>query len=273
MNEEVWRKITSPDENRYIGAIFGAVWKGAAAIRAQPHKNFGLKRKDRRPIESDQLVFSRIFNYVAQVVSIAPPEVFLQDQQPGDILLANCIDKQELVPSVVVRQNLLQGRPEKEVAYVCARWLTFMRPEHYLKLALPSNTELKVALLAAIWIIKRDFPIPNDISAAVQQYAAEMVKWLSTQPAVLEQLGMVVNRFLANAPEVNLAKWGHAVDATARRVGFIVCGDLDVAANLARNEPTVVGGPTQNDKVRDLVLFSVSEDYFAVRKALQLTIG
>ena len=273
MNDDVWRRVTHPDENRYIGAILAAIWRGAASIRAQPHKNLGLRRKDKRAIETDQLVFSRIFNYVAQVLAMPLPEVYLQHEQPGELFLANCIDKTELVPSVVVRSNLLQGRPDKEVAYVCARWLTMMRPEHYLKMALPSNTELKTALLTGIHLAKRDFPLPPDAAQNVALYKPEIEKWLALQPGVFEQLIRVVNMFLQNPPEVNMATWGHAVDSTARRVGFVVSGDLEVAANMARNEPTVVGGPSQNDKVRDLVLFSVSEDYFAARKALQLTIG
>jgi hypothetical protein len=38
-------------------------------------------------------------------------------------------------------------------------------------------------------------------------------------------------------------------------------------------QPTVVGGATPKERVKELVLFSVSEDYFAVRAALGLQIG
>jgi hypothetical protein len=56
-------------------------------------------------------------------------------------------------------------------------------------------------------------------------------------------------------------------------VGFVLSGDLEVAARLVSAEPVVVGGPQVKDKVKELVLFSVSEEYFAVRKQLGLTIG
>ena len=88
----------------------------------------------------------------------------------------------------------------------------------------------------------------------------------------LADYGMVFVLLLRCAFFSAYTRFDNAVDSTARRVGFVVSGDLEVAANMARNEPTVVGGPSQNDKVRDLVLFSVSEDYFAARKDLQLTI-
>jgi golgin subfamily B member 1 len=271
MNEEIWRKIYHPDENLFVGAIFGAIWQGAAMIRAQPHKVFGLKRKERRQIESDQLQFSKIFYYTGQVLNVALPEVYLQPEQQGEIAVANTHEKGNLIPSFVVRANLLQGRPEKEIAFASARWLTFMRPEHYLKLALPTNTELKTAFLSAIVLVRRDFPLPADMQELVAQYLPEMQRRIPHN--WLEQLGIVVNRFLQNAPEINLARWGNAVDLTSHRAGFIVAGDLDVAARMVSTEQVVVGGPTAKDKIKELVLYSISEDYFAIRQHLGLTIG
>ncbi|MCG8418317.1 MAG: tetratricopeptide repeat protein [Proteobacteria bacterium] len=272
MNAETWRNIYHPDENRFISGIFGAIWQGAAGVHAHPHKAFGLRRKDRRDVANDQLLFSKIFYYVAQVLGVVPPpEVFLQDNKPGEIQLANTLEKTQLIPSFVVGQNLLQGRPEKEIAFICARKLGMVRAEHYLRMALPTNTELKVALLAAIVLVKPDFPVPPDLQKPVQQYWSKMQK--SIAPRLYEQLGMLVNRFLQNAPEVDLARWGHSVDATSYRLGFVICGDLEVAARLVSAEPVVVGGPQIQDKIKQLILYSVSEEYFAVRKQLGLTIG
>ncbi|HTM19059.1 MAG TPA: tetratricopeptide repeat protein [Kofleriaceae bacterium] len=271
MTEDVWKKVYHPDENRYISAILGAIWQGAASLRAQPHKNYGLKAKDKRAVETDQLLFSRIFFYTAQVLNVPLPEVYLQEDQPGEILLANCVDKNRLIPAFVVRRDLLQGRSEKEIAFAAARKLCFMRPEHYLKLALPTNTELKTALLSAIVLVRNDFPVPPDMRLAVQQYLPEMQKRIP--PHMLEQLSAVVSRFLQAAPDVNMATWGHSVEATSHRAGFIICGDLETAARMVSAEPTVVGGPQAKDKIKELVLYSVSEEYFAVRHHLGLTIG
>src|SRR4029079_1139401 len=94
MSNESWGKLIHPDENRYISAIFGAVWQGVAAMKAYPHKDLGLKRKERRWIKVDQLRFSQLFYYVSQVLAVQLPEVFLvEDNKQGDIQLANFIDK------------------------------------------------------------------------------------------------------------------------------------------------------------------------------------
>jgi tetratricopeptide (TPR) repeat protein len=273
MTPESWGKLVHPDENRYISAILGAVWSGVAAFKAYPHKELGLKRKDKRALATDQLMFSKLFYYVAQVLGVPIPEVFLiEDAKPADIQLANFAEKGELCPAFVVRPHLLQGKTEREIAFLSARRLTFMRPEYYLKLLLPTNTELKVAFLSAIHLVRRDFPLPQDVAAMVsQQYAPEIQKRLN--PAVFEQLGAVVQRFVQNAPKVDLATWGHAVDGTSHRAGFVVCGDLEVASRMVSAEPVTVGGPQVKDKIKELVLYSISEEYFAVRQQMGITIG
>jgi tetratricopeptide (TPR) repeat protein len=271
LTETHWSQLLHDDEDRYVSAIFGAIWQGAASIHSMPHKNFGLKRKDRRVIETDDLNFSRIFYYTSQVLNVPLPEVYLQPEQQGDILIANVHDRGQLVPSFVVRAGLLSGRPEKEIAFSSAQWMSYMRPDHFLKLALQTNTDLKRAFLSAIVLVKRDFPIAPDMQPLVAQYLPEMQR--RTTPQMLEQLGLVVHRFLQAAPEVNLKTWGNAVEASSFRAGFVVCGDLEVAARMISLQPTVVGGATPKERVKELVLFSVSEDYFAVRAALGLQIG
>jgi hypothetical protein len=271
ITDDLWKKIFHPEEDRYISSIFGAVWHAAALVRAQPHKDFKLKRKERRQIESDQLLFSKVFYYVAQVINVQLPEVYLQQDQPGEILLANCEEKGVLFPSFVVRANLLQGRPEKEIAFICAKNLCYMRPEHFLKLALPTNTELKTVFMSALVTVQPRFPVKPDMIPLVQQYAP--VFQSKIQPQYLEQLHQVVKRFLQHAGEVDLNKWGHAVELTSHRVGFILSGDLDVAARMVSMEPVQVGGPQAKDKIKELVLYSISEDYFAARHHLGITIG
>ncbi|HEY1546829.1 MAG TPA: tetratricopeptide repeat protein, partial [Kofleriaceae bacterium] len=124
MSNETWGKLVHPDENRYISAIFAACWQGVAAMKAFPHKDFGIKRKDRRQLQGDPLMFSKLFYYVAQVLNVPLPEVYLvEDNKAADIQLANAIEKSELTPSFVVRPHLLQGKNEREVAFLSARRL------------------------------------------------------------------------------------------------------------------------------------------------------
>ncbi|HEY1558512.1 MAG TPA: tetratricopeptide repeat protein [Kofleriaceae bacterium] len=272
MTNETWAKLVHPDENRYISAIMGACWQGVAAMKAYPHKDFGVKRKDRRQLQGDPLMFSKLFLYVAQVLNVPLPEVYLvEDNKAADIQLANAIERSELCPSFVVRPHLLQGKNEREVAFLSARRLTFMRHDYYLRMLLPTNTELKVVVLSAIAMLQPRFPVPPDMVQTVASYVGEMQKRMP--PHAMEQLAAVVQRFIQNQPAVDTAKWGHAVDAVSHRAGFVVCGDLEVAARMVSAEPVTVGGPQVKDKIKELVLYSISEEFFAVRAQMGLTIA
>src|SRR6185503_14050954 len=70
--DEIWRKVFHPDQDRYVSAIYGAIWQGAALVQAFPfkayEKEFGLKRKEKRQVETDQLLFSKVFYYTSQVL-------------------------------------------------------------------------------------------------------------------------------------------------------------------------------------------------------------
>ncbi len=231
-----------------------------------------MKREERRQLHDDSLMFSKLFVYTAQVLNVLLPDVYLRDDnKAADIQLANAIEKSELCPSFMVRPHLLQGKTEREVAFLLARRLAFLRPEYYLRMLLPTNTELKVVVLSAIVMVQPRFPVPPNLVASVQQYLPEMQKRMS--PLAREQLAAVVQRFVQATPEINLAKWGHAVDALSHRAGFVVCGDLAVSARAVAVDPVVVDGPTIKDKVRELVLFSISEEYFAARAQMGYTIG
>ncbi|HSN28822.1 MAG TPA: hypothetical protein VLT45_21190, partial [Kofleriaceae bacterium] len=272
MSADSWSKLAHADENRYISAILGACWQGVAAMNAFPHKDFGVKREDRRPLQTDQLMFSKLLVYVAQTLDVQAPDVYLlADNKAAEIQLANAIDKNELCPSFVVRPHLLQGKTEREVAFLAARRLTFMRPAYYLRMLLPTNTELKVALLSAIVMVQPRFPVPPNMVATIQQYLPKMQKRMP--PHALEQLGALAERFIQHTPEIDVATWGHAVDAASHRAGFVTCGDLGIAARAVAAEPVVVGGPTAKHKVKELVLFSVSGEYFAIRAQMGLTIA
>ncbi len=60
---------------------------------------------------------------------------------------------------------------------------------------------------------------------------------------------------------------------TATRAGLLICNDLDVAARLVQTEPVSIGVADPKDKIRDLILWSISEEYFLVREHLGLIIG
>jgi len=90
-------------------------------------------------------------------------------------------------------------------------------------------------------------------------------------PAAVDSLRELVGRLPAGKSD--LVRWRNAVDRTARRAALVVCGELAAAASMVSSEPTQVGGPRPQEKVRELVMFSVSPAYFTARQRLGLAIS
>src|SRR6185437_15136295 len=224
-------------------------------------------------VANDQLLFSKVFNYVNQVLGVPQPELYLRPESPGELDMANAREKAQLTPSFVVGSSLLQGRPEKDLAYVVGKRLTLMRPDHFVRwpTVVPTLAELKVVFIAALKLVHPKLEVKADIAQPVNQYLGVLPKLVP--PQALEQLGAVVQRFVAGKGEADIPKWSSAVDLTATRAGFLICNDLDVAVRLVQTEPVSIGVADPKDKIRDLLLWSISEEYFVVREHLGLGIG
>jgi hypothetical protein len=55
-------------------------------------------------------------------------------------------------------------------------------------------------------------------------------------------------------------------------VGLVLCGDLHVAAVCIKNDTNPVGKATVKEKIRELVLFAISDEFFQLRAQLGLSI-
>ncbi len=274
LTEEQWqRNLYHPDEDRFISAVLSVVSQSVSAIRAVEHKQLKLDRRKRLDTTNNQLLFTKAFNFATQVLGVQVPDVYLNPESAGEVDMFNLREKVGLTPSFAVGQGLLQGRQEKEVAYVLGKRLTYMRPDHFVRWpqVVPTISELKVAFLAALKLTQPNIPVKPELESAVAQYVGYLKQTVA--PQMYEQLSVVVQKFLATRSDADLNRWAKAVDLTATRAGYLICGDLEFAARIAQGESVTVGSPEPKEKVMDLILWSISDEYFALREHLGQTIG
>jgi hypothetical protein len=126
-------------------------------------------------------------------------------------------------------------------------------------------------LFAGVMLAAPNTPMPQDMASQIRATAQELVKYM--QPVQREGLQMVVKRFIEEGAKANIKRWNHAVEITACRAGFIVSGDLEISRKMLASEPQLPGDPSPAEKMKELLLYSVSDHYFEVRRALGLTIS
>jgi tetratricopeptide (TPR) repeat protein len=274
LTEENWQKqIFHRDEDRYVSLVLANISQTVIAIRAQEHKDYGIRRKDRRDLATDQLMFSRVFVYASQILGVSSPELYLRQDWAGEIEFVSARDKQQLCPALIVGAALLQGKQEKDLAYALGKRLTLLRSDHVMRWPriVPQVSELKAFFLAALKLVQPKVPVKPDMEQPVAERVELLRRFLP--PQHLEQLAEVVRRFLESKVEVDLHKWAIAVDYTSTRAGFLLCNDIEVAAQQILSEPIAVGSADPKDKIRDILQWSVSEEYFELRSHLGLAIG
>ncbi|MFH1130880.1 MAG: hypothetical protein V1754_06060, partial [Pseudomonadota bacterium] len=268
IDNETWQRfIYHSSIDQYISAIFAAVSNVIGSLTARPHKHFKLKRKDRRDFNKDQLLFSKVFSYVTSVVNVGQADLFLKPDQPVGLQIVHTTE----APSFIVGADLLQGRSEKELAFAIAKQLTYLRPEHFMAAVFGAAAPLRTVFLSALSACNPQFSVPEAEKAEVEKILKQMRGRLHASQ--VEQLSLIVNEFLKTQGEIDLKKWLGGVEMTATRAGLILCNDLEVAARMVSTEPAVVGTLPAKEKIKQLVLYGVSEEYFSVRSRLGLNIG
>lgn len=267
LDDDAWAQVRHPDEDRRLSAIFALVAEGAIATRSGPAKSFELKSKERMPVEHDTRVVAKIFRHAARVLNVSLPEVYVQPRRAGRLLLANVIEKTRLVPTVIVGRDLMTGYRDTEIAAGVGMMIAHLRPAYYAKLALATLDELEALLAAAAQLAGKRLGRP-ELEPLVTAFVPEIQKRLARSS--LETLQALVAR-LGETPDV--ARWRVAVDLAVQRAALLVSGDLAATARMVSSETALLGALRPQQRVHELVAYSVSPAYFAVRRHLDVGVA
>jgi len=97
------------------------------------------------------------------------------------------------------------------------------------------------------------------------------VAWLREQASALGALCLVWIGIGLKVRSLDLKKWVASIDLTADRVGFLLAHDLQLTTEVIRGTEEASSVPVK-ERMKDIVLFSVSEEYFALREQLSITV-
>jgi tetratricopeptide (TPR) repeat protein len=270
LSEEAFTKhLMHPDEDRLVNAIFSLVGPAVAGWSAQPHKAFGLVRKDRTDPAQHEHMAARAFRYAVETLGITAPDLYLRPEQTVAIQVANAIEKDKLVPAFIVGAALLEKPREKDLVVEISKRLVYLRPERYVRYVLPSAQGLSAAVRAGL--SASGVPGGPVVDGETNKIVDHLKRVLPR--AALEQLGHVGRKLLeAKGPLVDLSGWLAASDLTANRTAFALVNDFEAAARMVSTEQGGLSPLAAKDRLKDLLGFSVSEEYFAVRKQLGLEV-
>ncbi|WP_437917299.1 tetratricopeptide repeat protein [Sorangium sp. So ce302] len=263
-----WDLLRAGDRDRALEEVLASV--AGAAIRAR----FAQRAREKRVPQLDPAARSdaernaagvvRLFSWASRCLGIAAPAVYLRKDAP---IAVAAVPVEE--PSVLVGGEALRGRTAAELAFLVGSHVAYHVGPHRLLLHFPSLEELGVCLAAAVKVARPSELVPADLEGAVLALVPLLDEHLTeSERDALE--AAVFELYEIRAP-LDLAHWVGSVERCAARVGYLLTGDLSVAASsLSRGDAP--GVLTAEEKIGDLLSFTVSDAYHALREELGVAI-
>jgi tetratricopeptide (TPR) repeat protein len=269
MGHEQWQRIVHPREDPFISGLFALVAQALALTTAQRHQSVGVKRSDRIDLTKEWLPGAAL-RYLSSSMEIPLPDVYVRESDPQTVAIYNLRDRGGLTPALVLGQGYLQWSSQWEMVFDLGKRMAFLRPERFPRFALMSPVALDIAVRAALAL--GGAPIGHGPhNGEVERTRSKLAELVP--PPVAQELSLVAKRFLeARGEIIDIPAWIAAADLTATRAAFVLASDLPAAVRVLGAEPAGLTPLPLAERIKDLVAYSVSEDYFAVRQSLGLQV-
>jgi tetratricopeptide (TPR) repeat protein len=268
MTEDMWsRYLYHPLLDDKITSIFRIIEPVILKAKAQSQAAANLREEFKCDPQEQHELLPRTIHYASGVLGIELPDFYMmRDDKDLGIVFAPTWP-----PAIALGGGALEEDDPQLLALVAARQLTYYQPGFQLRVFSQTGTALSTWVLASIKCVVPQFPVPEDFKGKVNDALSVLKKGLDASDT--EVLGSCVQSFLESASGgIDLKLWSNAVDFTADRAGLLLCTEMKVAINVIKNLTVDSWIAATKDRLTELNLFSVSEDYFILRRKLGIAI-
>ncbi len=264
-DDDCWSKVAHWDLDPLLTRIFAMIQPTIMRTRTQPIEQLGYDPRYALDTSMHPYPVSQTLYYVQGVLAMPPPLVFQNPNDPGSLGIVHA-----RTPAIVLGQAAFDNTiPNQSLAFIAGRHLTSFRPGFYVRHLVPTGTGLKAWIFAAIKLCVPQFPVSPDLMGQVNEAMQALAQ--DFQGGEKDKLASAVSKLLQAGGALDLKKWVAAIDLTADRVGFLLAHDLQLTTEVIRSTEEATSVAVK-ERMKDIVLFSVSEEYFALRQKLSITV-
>jgi len=254
--------VFSRGESHQVGEIFQILYEVVGhRMGGKDLKELGLRRRDEVNVK-DRTLFGNVFRTVSQLLGVTAPKVYHSEKTFG-------IHIEGTVPPVlVIGRDMLEQKTDRELGFVLGKYLTYFHPSH-LFAGTYGSAALKMLYSAALRFVHPEVKVEGN-AEDVESLREELARKISNPLA--NRLGAAVEHFHSSGKAPGLSRWLTNVELTANHAGLLACGDLDVAAKSLAQESISFSKLPPKEKVKELVLYAISEEYLELRKTLGINV-
>jgi len=268
--EETWQRVLHPDEDRLIVNLFSIAAPYLLAPIAKPPQAMGLGRRHRVDTAVDRTPPVLAAVQLAELMALPMPELFRGENENAQTVVLNLQSKGQPKAALALAPST-QRRGSFDLVFDLGCQMAFLRPERIVRFAFGTPAAIELGLRAALAL-----GAPPTGIFATNTELNQMVTYLrrSVAPPIVNSI-VAAGRALSEArgEHIDMTKWLAATHLSAARTALVLTGDLGAAARVIMSEPIPLTPISVQKRLLDLVAYSVTDDYFACRRHLGLTVA
>jgi tetratricopeptide (TPR) repeat protein len=200
----------------------------------------------------------RCFQWASRLLNIDEPAFYVEPSN-ARVSVAT-LPTQE--PALLLGRNVLSGRSMVELSFIAAHHLAYSRPAWRVLAFWTDAAALQALLYAAVMLVKPALELPlGELGKKLRNMLSDKV-----EPEQSETLTKAVESLLSSNHELDVVAWARSVEEAACRVALLASGDVTVAGSVLAVAGAPLGGESAADRARDLLPYSVSREFAALRK-------
>ena len=267
LDNQHWALVYHPEKSALLDQLFKSLYRFVLPEwTSTRHADVGVhKRKDFINPE-DQIPFNNVLNYAAQITRLRRHDTYKAPQGQTGVRAAALNP-----PALLVGADMMSGQNMQQLAFISAKQL-FLSNGYFLATLDESYEHRKYRLMTLVYSLMRTV----NQNAEVPNADEALIELLRTQiPAPdLTEMTKLIQKMSANpAQHLNVSKWLEMVEHSSNRLGLLLCNDVGSAIQAIKNEQRQFSKAPTQERIREVILFALSENYFQLRKALGLAIG
>jgi len=260
------RNVLAGPEARVMSAVFTQLWEGAPHLLNERLEDLGVTADEKISPMSD-LDVARIYVEIGKALGNQKTTLYLHKSGQAGLM--------EIVvqtpPALVFGNDLIEA-PPAQARFAIARALELTRPEYTLTAGVRPKqfTELFGNVLRAFHPRHVKRRAGDDAAAEAAASFRKNVPYKVSKRLVelFQEMGSTT---------WSASRWRKAVSDTGNRAGLLLCLELRAAAQavlrVEKVAPPATAGELralakENDALRELIRFAISEEYFGLRVKL-----
>ncbi|MFO0727023.1 MAG: hypothetical protein U1E65_24800 [Myxococcota bacterium] len=275
LDDKLWRGIVFHQDCRNsIADILSVIFRGAPDLFAAQQKNLELKKKERVDLAAkgrgsrSELMYFNMWRQLAAAMQVGDMEHF---HRPGSPQAPRMYPGFPNVLFAGEQHEVFSQLPPKQVTWVLARQMATARPELApVRALLPEEVGAAIEGAIRLWVrdgsgidIGLDGRVVENWTRALNVALGERAKMALKQP---------VTTCVQRGELKGLAKYLEGAEHTASRVALLMTNDIRVA-DRALGDPDGLVDMSYRRRARELMLFTLSDDYFALRQQFGLALA